>query len=104
MRTIYEAFDGKQFDDEADCENYEWEQEHKDQLSKILFFDENGHVMFDKMSEKTYSTVMQIVVHNKEELCALHDLADYTGFCAYENIEEPGTWFWDDTINDFVKR
>lgn len=101
MQIIYRAFDGKEFCDRFDCEDYEWKLEHQCGIDSLIFRDVNGNSLQDKYSEKTYDTVMTIEIKSEEALETLHDLADYCGFCCYGDINEPGTWKWRD--HSFVR-
>ena len=47
------------------------------------------HNMFD---DHIYNDAEKIVVHNTEEVDALLWIADYTGWCEFEQITSPGTW------------
>lgn len=94
MTTIYIAFDGTPFKNENDCKFYEWKQNHS-LLDTIEFYDKNGTRSFDYFSEDTYTKVEKIIVKDEPSLAALKDLANYTGFCCYEDITSVGTWNWD---------
>lgn len=41
-KTIYIAFDGKEFDDEGDCREYELNTKLKDIGDDLLLYDKNG--------------------------------------------------------------
>lgn len=95
MRTVYIANDGTMFDDEWKCMDYEWRMNHS--FAGIIFYDKHDNIIrSDVFSEETYNSVEKIVVKNKEALKNLHELADYTGFCCYNMVEEPGTWTFKD--------
>ena len=51
MKVIYIADDGKEFDNEYDCESYEWELNHA-HLNEICFYDKDGNKLDDIYSEK----------------------------------------------------
>lgn len=99
------ADDGKQFDDELKCIDYEWKLNHKN-LATIEFFDKDGNAVTDLMSEAEYWKVTRVNVYNEESIQELKDYIDYIGFCSYADITEPGIWIWGnkDEINQgFVK-
>ena len=78
MKIIYEAFDGTQFDNEFDCEYYEWKLNHEESLKDLIFYDKDGKVMTNsKLSEDVYSKVMKIEVLSNYGVQALKDIADY---------------------------
>lgn len=103
MKIIYEAFDGTQFDNEFDCEDYEWKKNHKESLKDLRFYDDHNKILKDKLSEDTYSKVMTILVFSENGLQALKDIADYTGFSCYDVIDEIGIWKWDVETENFEK-
>lgn len=94
MKVVYYciAEDGTIFGDEWDCEDYEWKLAHKEALDKVEFYDKNGTKLCDWISNDTYNSVQKIIVSDKESIQALHELAQYTGYCLYEEITETGTW------------
>lgn len=102
MKVIYIADDGKEFDDEYDCKEYEWKLNHP-YLKDVLFYDEHNEVLGDIMSENTYSIADKIIVPNTKSLKDLQELADYCGFCCYEDIVECGEWIFDNNKASFVK-
>ena len=101
MRTIYVADDGTEFDDEISCMDYEWTLNHP--LNNICFYDEDDNVLTNIFSEDTYEKTERIVVLNKASLRSLHELAKYTGFCCYEDINECGEWVFNQIKCGFVK-
>ena len=104
MRTLYIADDGKEFDDEFECEHYEWLQNHP-HLNDIKCYDKDGKLFEDIMAEETYNYCQKIVVPTDECANELSDLADYTGFCYYSHIESAGTYVYEEKGTDgrFVK-
>lgn len=106
MRTIYIADDNKEFDDEFECERYEWLLKHP-HLKDIKCYDKEGNLFTDIMDDDTYNYSVKIVVPTEECVKELHDVAEYTGFIYYYHITEPGTWVFkqDDNRADgrFVK-
>ena len=99
MTIIYIAFDGTQFENESECESYEWKHVHP-LLDCIEFYDENGIRIFNYFSEDVYNKVEKIIIKDEPSLVELQNLAEYTGFCSYEDITSIGTWSWDG--NKFV--
>lgn len=100
MKTVYIADDGKQFDDEFDCQNYEWQLNHKN-FATIEFFDKDGNTVIDVFSEKAYEKTEQVNIYNSESVEELQEFAADTGFGSYEDITEPGIWCFRD--EGFVK-
>lgn len=106
MRILYEAEDGKIFDNKEDCEKYE--RENFEFMNH--FFDsynmEGTVTLFDGAEERNifprsqilslecYTNVDFVLVETEEGLKALHDLADYCGYCEYKKITGIGGWQW----------
>lgn len=100
MRVIYIADDGKQFDDEYACMDYEWTLNNP-HINDVKFYDKDHNELKDIFLEDVYCITEKVVVPNKEALEVLHELAEYTGFCCYFSIEEVGVWHFDEETNDF---
>jgi len=94
MKIVYIAYDGTEFSDQWECEDYEWRQLHS--FDDIIFYDGKGNPLTDVLSEETYNNVAKVIVKTDEAVRILHDLADYTGFCCYESIDSVGTWTFKD--------
>ena len=95
MRTIYIADDGKQFDDEYECEHYEWVLNHPS-LKEIICYDEDGNIFDDLFEQDTYEYTMKIFVPTDEAAKEFRELGRLMGFCSYEDVESAGTWVWKD--------
>ncbi len=93
MRTIYIADDGKEFDNQFECEHYEWILSHQ-HLKSIKCYDKDDNKLKDIMEEDTYNYCYKIMVPTNEAVKELNDLADYTGYCYYSHITEAGTWIY----------
>ena len=102
MKVLYIADDGKEFDNEWDCRNYEWKLNHSS-LKDIYFYDKNNKLLEDIFSEETYNVTEKIVVTTENQLNDLQEFADYYGFCCYEDINECGEWIFDNSKSAFVK-
>ena len=102
MRIVYIADDGKEFDDEFDCIDYEWKLNHPS-LNDVHLYDKDSNELDDMFSENTYGAVMKIIIPSESAVRDLQKLGDYTGYCCYEWIDEPGEWIWDDEGSKFVK-
>lgn len=101
MRTVYIADDGKQFDDEFDCNAYEFALRHP-HLKDVHIFNKAGEELTDLAAEYTYNNSERIVVASEAAVNDLHALADYTGYCYYKHINAVGEWRFDDDISEFV--
>lgn len=102
MRTVYIADDGKQFEDEYECEHHEFELKHP-HLQTIEAYNKDGEKMTDLMDEDTYNNCEKIILHSEEELSDLQYAADYLGFYSYNDITEIGEWIFDYETENFSK-
>lgn len=102
MKVIYIADDGKEFDDEFDCQDYEWILSHS-HIKDVRAYDKDENKLEDILSEKTYEIADKIVVPNENALNDFRELASYTGFCAYDDVVECGEWVFDYKKGTFVR-
>ena len=93
MQIIYRAFDGKEFDNEADCCYYE---------SEI----ENSVIMLNRNNERVYNTSSAFLVwlRNEEANLAFHAMARKEGDKDVKSITEGEDWglyYWDEGYNEY---
>ena len=67
MRTVYIADDGKQFEDEYECKQYELNLKYP-HLQTIEVYNQEGEKMIDLLDDDTYNNCSRIVIHSKDEL------------------------------------
>ena len=98
MKIIYQAFDGKNFENEEDCEIYEFKKLHPN-LFTIDFYDAENklfHLSKNKdnlWNDVTYYTAEKVKIHNAAELSDFLLLSKECGWCDfYEQINEIGFW------------
>lgn len=102
MKTLYIADDGKKFENEYECCNYEFGISHP-HLKTIELYDRHGKKLTNPLDDETYFNFTKIIIHSEEELTDLYDAADYTGFTGYYDIKSSGTWVFDQDKEKFVK-
>lgn len=102
MRVIYIADDGKEFNDEYECKDYEWIL-NRPHLKDVHFYDAGGNELCNIFSEDTYNKTEKIIVSNEIAVKTLQEFTDYTGYCAYESIDRCGEWLFDYNKETFVK-
>lgn len=102
MRVVYISDDGKEFNDEFECEQHEWIINNPD-IENIHIYDIDGNELVDLFSENTYDKSYRIEVADESALDALHKLADYTGFHLYKTIDDYGDYVYDNVDFVFVK-
>lgn len=95
MKIIYEAVDGKQFDNEFDCQAYEGKLAHP-HLEGITFFTEESFLPItikeDIFDDDIYNKCVAVWIHDKNELADILWLAEEAGWCEFEQFTEPGFW------------
>lgn len=92
MKILYIADDGTSFEDEWECTDYEWRLAHP-HLNEIKFLNAKEiPLLSDPLEDITYNNTETVIIPNKEALQDLQDLANYTGFCEYLDIDSIGTW------------
>ena len=94
MRILYIADDGTEFDNEFDCEVYEETNRHNTAYN-IEVYDLDGNRLTltkDLSDEDFYWKAEKVVLHTKEEVDDLQWLAEYTGWCEFEQLTSVGTW------------
>lgn len=101
MKIIYVADDGTQFDNEFDCEDYEWKLNHP-HLREVRVFGKDGNEFNNIFEEDTYNYSEIIIVPDDEAARNLQELADYTGYCYYSHITKAGEWIFDTANERFV--
>lgn len=102
MKVIYVADDGKQFDDEDECLDYEWILKHP-HIKDVHFYDAGRKELVDIFAFDTYMNVETIIVDSNKAIKDLCALADYTGYYVYKMINEKGTWTWGNSIEGLIK-
>ena len=102
MKIIYVADDEKEFDNEFDCQEYEWKLKHP-HLNNIKFYDKNNNVLDEIFSQETYNIVKRVIVPDEDAVNDLQEFANYTGFCCYEDIISRGEWIFNTGKGTFVK-
>ena len=103
MKVLYIADDGKEFDNEFDCERYEWMLNHSN-LKYIKIYDGRTGELFDNiMDEEAYEYGDKVVIPTEFALKDLHDWATYSGYCYFHQITEAGTWVFNENENVYEK-
>lgn len=89
QKTLYIAFDGKEFDDEYDCADYEIEQMMLN-AKGLRMYDENGNLT-DDAERCDY-----LFCPTEEDAAAYAALSEYIGLESPWGNEDPrpGAWIW----------
>ena len=102
MRIIYIADDGTEFDNEFDCEHYEWKLNHP-HLKDVHIFDKYGTEFKNIFMQASYDYSSKIIITNEEALKDFQEFTEYTGFISFEDIDKVGEWKFDDSKVCFVE-
>ena len=97
MKTIYlyEAFDGKRFEDEDECMNYEVINLHPN-LFRITFVNENNDIYTidknDVFNDDTYHKCEEVYIPDEESLKDILWLSKECGWEEFYTFEKAGHW------------
>lgn len=91
MRTVYIADDGTEFDNELDCESYEYELNVKN--NTIIMFNEEGELL-DSSNYMNIENCYYIKIKTNNDLEILQKIYEYTGFIVPNEI---GEFYYDDS-------
>lgn len=97
IKTTYIAFDGKEFDDENLCAEYEYQKKYYTSLSMAHFYDYRGR-------EKPLSTVItneanlifMAYLPSKEAVKTFRKIWAEQGLIGTDGMIEPGFYFYED--------
>lgn len=102
----YIADDGKVFEDQYECIEYEMLEDNP-YINDIKFFDENGNKLTFKSTDdfdSFFGNVYKIVIDNDDQVKSLKKLGDFYGWIdALESINEVGTWVYYDGFETFIR-
>ena len=79
QKTIYVAFDGKKFDDEDDCREYELNTKLKDVGDDLLLYDKNGKKIEKIDNQLLAESIDYIVVKSEKAYEYFVEQMDYFG-------------------------
>ena len=98
MKIIYQAFDGRNFDNKEKCEIYEFKKLYPN-LFTIDFYDAENKLFHlskekdDLWDDATYYMAEKVKIHNVAELSDFLLLAKEAGWCEFEEqINDIGLW------------
>ena len=103
MRVLYIADDGKEFDNEFDCEHHEWMLNHPNLKYIKIYDNRTGELFDDIMTDDAYNYGDKVMIPTEFALKDLHDWATYSGYCYFHQITEAGTWVFNEDENTYEK-
>lgn len=96
-KTIYVAFDGKEFDYEDDCEKYESATELKELGDDLLLYDKDGN-RIEVLNDELIDKIEYIITKSERAYNCLVEKMDYYGYqypfnsqlpiCSYYNYDK----------------
>ena len=98
MKIVYIADDGVMFDNQYDCEKYEFDKFIK--TINIKVYDDKRHRLQNIHTEDTHNKSYRVIIANEKDLTDMKRIQNWTGFYCY--IDSIGTWIYDG--NEFVKK
>ena len=106
-KTLYVTDDGTQFENKFDAMDYCTWQKIKVLSTRVIFYDRHFNklpfVRAELGHDGFYGKVWFVDVHAKDEVRALHELSEYTGWCGFSDIDGVGMWKWNEEKKVFEK-
>lgn len=108
-KTVYIAFDGKEFDYEDDCVKYETTTELKEIGDDLLLYGKNGN-RIETINDELIDKIEYIIIKSERAYNFLAEKMDYYGYqypsnsqlpiCSYYNYDEEEWCDIEDRIED----
>lgn len=103
MEIVYRAFDGTIFENEFDCEEYEFK-EIIMKRTNIHVYDKQNHLLPKLNFDDNFDTdgkEYKVVIKDEKDLEDIKAACDFTGF--YWDINAIGTWIHKKDHNGFLR-
>lgn len=97
MTTIYRAFDGKEFDDEDLCFEYEVKTKNPALLKQAKLYNQEGNKITLQDVIFNYSVAYFVDLPTEEAVKQYKELEKEAGEIGVDNINKPGFYFYEDT-------
>ena len=102
-KTIYIAFDDKQFDNEYDCREYELNTKFKDVGDDLLLYDKNGKKIEKIDNQLLAESIDYIVVKSEKAYEYLVEQMDYFGLNYPDYYNSPiCSYYYDYDENEWI--
>ena len=104
MEVLFRAFDGKIFEDEDKCRDYELNLKFFNEVKKeIIFLNCNDNLISKPISEINLNDVCTVAIGNEKAADFLEELFNEAGFYSPENGFTPySVFWWDDTKDKWI--
>ena len=101
IKTTYIAFDGKEFDDEDLCTEYEFEKKYYASLNAVHFYDYKGRERHLKnVATDEADTIFFVYLPTKEAVESAKKIWTEQGLMETDSMVDPGFYFYEDTETD----
>ena len=102
-KTIYVAFDGKEFDNEGDCREYELNTKLKDVGDDLLLYDKNGKKIEKIDNQLLAESIDYIVVKSEKAYEYFVEQMDYFGLNYPDFYDSPiCSYYYDYDENEWI--
>ena len=102
-KTIYVAFDGKEFDDEGDCREYELNTKLKDIGDDLLLYDKNGKKIEKIDNQLLAESIDYIVIKSEKAYEYFVEQMDYIGLNYPDYYNSPiCSYYYDYDENEWI--
>lgn len=102
-KTIYIAFDGKEFNDEGDCREYELNTKLKDIGDDLLLYDKNGKKIEKIDNQLLAESIDYIVVKSEKAYEYFVEQMDYFGLNYPDYYNSPiCSYYYDYDENEWI--
>ena len=102
-KTVYIAFDGKEFDDEDDCREYELNTKLKDIGDDLLLYDKNGKKIEKIDNQLLAESIDYIVVKSEKAYEYFVEQMDYFGLNYPDFYDSPiCSYYYDYDENEWI--
>lgn len=97
IKTTYVAFDGKEFDDEDLCFEYEGKTRYPVLLGQAKFYDRRGNKIILQDIIFGYNNAYFVDLPTEETVKQYKELEKAVGNAGADNINKPGFYFYEET-------
>ena len=99
IKTTYIAFDGKEFDDEDSCMEYEFQKKYHASLNAAHFYNRRGQEKsLDTVISNEANYIFMAYLPTEEAIETFKDLWKEEGLIGTNNVTKPGFYFYEDCM------
>ena len=96
IKTTYRAFDGKEFDDEDLCTDYEIQKKYYASLNAVHFYNYKGQERHLKNVVTGEASIFFVYLPTKEAVESVKEIWTEQGLMGTDSMVEPGFYFYED--------